>query len=99
MTFEHPPVPFSSEPPGPGTPRPPLWTRYLLAIVVVLLAWVARQGLTQIIGPSALPFIFFFPAVAIAAWWGGLGPGLVAIAFASFLANWTFVPPTWALSF
>ena len=54
----------------------PAWARYGVAIASVVLGWLAREALTPGIGPTALPFIFFFPAVAIAAWFGGLGPGM-----------------------
>ena len=96
MAFE--PFQPSDEPAETRMAKPPLWARYSGAIATVLLAWFARQALTQVIGPTALPFIFFFPAVAVAAWWGGLGPGLLALALSSVLANWSFMRPTWSLS-
>jgi len=71
----------------------PWWWRYSVAIVVVVVAWIAREALTPSVGPTALPFIFFFPAVAVAAWYGGVGPGAFS-AFASALAaNWFILDP------
>lgn len=46
--------------------------RYGLAIAMVVLGWLAREGLSSAVGPTALPFVFLFPAVAMAGWFGGL---------------------------
>jgi PAS domain S-box-containing protein len=54
---------------------------------------LGRQALTPLIGPHAVPFITFFPAVAIAAWFGGLGPALVALALSLLAARWFFMEP------
>jgi len=40
----------------------PTWQRYGVAIAAVLRGWIAREALTQAVGPTSLPFIFFFPA-------------------------------------
>jgi PAS domain S-box-containing protein len=74
------------------------WIRYGVAIASVVLGWLAREALTPGIGPTALPFIFFFPAVAVAAWFGGLGPGLLAVALSALAANWFFTAPIHAFS-
>ena len=50
---------------------------YLTAIVMVLLAGPATLGLQAAIGPGHT-FILFYPSVMIAAWFGGLKPGLLA---------------------
>ena len=76
----------------PPAPRP-LTYRYGLAIVAVVLAWLARKALTPAIGPTALPFITFFPAVAWAAWYGGFGPGLLALVLSALVSAWFFVEP------
>ncbi|HEX5030308.1 MAG TPA: PAS domain S-box protein [Candidatus Eisenbacteria bacterium] len=76
----------------------PVWARYGVALGTVLLAWYARQALTHAVGPTALPFVFFFPAVAVAAWWGGFVPGLMSVALSSLLANWSFMRPMWTLT-
>jgi PAS domain S-box-containing protein len=71
----------------------PAWARYAVAIGTVVLAWIGREALTPGIGPTALPFIFFFPAVVVAAWFGGLGPGILAIGLSALTANWFFIEP------
>jgi PAS domain S-box-containing protein len=47
------------------------------------------------LGPHSYvtPFLFFYPAVIIAVWVGGLGPGLLATLLASLAANRFFLPP------
>ena len=54
---------------------------------------LAREALTPVIGPTALPFIFFFPAIAMVSWYGGLGPGALAAAMAAAMATWSFFEP------
>src|ERR1041385_277359 len=76
----------------------PAWARYGVAIVSVALGCLAREALTPGIGPTTLPFIFFFPALAIAAWFGGLGPGLLAIVLSALAANCFFSTPVHVLS-
>jgi hypothetical protein len=48
--------------------------RYAVAVGSVLLGWLARELLTPTVGPTALPFIFLFPAVTLAAFYSGFGP-------------------------
>ncbi|MCM2332895.1 MAG: PAS domain S-box protein [Anaeromyxobacteraceae bacterium] len=57
--------------------------RYAAAAGVVGLAFALELGLPEIFGP---PCILFYPAVALAAMAGGLGPGLLATALAAVLA-------------
>jgi len=82
----------------PGSKPRPAWARYSVAVGSVGLACLARHALTPGVGPTALPFIFFFPAVTISAWYGGLVPGLVSILLSLFAANWFFVAPTHTFS-
>jgi PAS domain S-box-containing protein len=96
MAFEA--VPSPEDPTEARVARPPAWARYATALLAVLVAWFARRALSHVIGPTALPFIFFFPAVAVAGWWGGFGPGLLAIVLSSVLANWSFIRPTGSLT-
>ena len=41
------------------------------AVVAVLAAWGLRVALTPALG-ERVPFITFFPAMFVLAWWGGL---------------------------
>ena len=73
-------------------PRP-AWARYGVAVGSVILGWLAREALTPVVGQTALPFIFFFPAVAIAAWYGGCWPGVLAAVLSTAAAAWFFIEP------
>jgi two-component system sensor kinase FixL len=64
-------------------PQKPL-IRYAIAPVAVAVAWLARALLSSLLGAEAA-YLFFTPAVLVAAGIGGLGPGLVATAFATVL--------------
>src|SRR6266480_634576 len=53
--------------------------RYVLAPLAVAVALVVRMALTPILHDSS-PYLFFVPAVLLAAGLGGWGPGLTATA-------------------
>jgi PAS domain S-box-containing protein len=58
---------------------------YGLAVLAVVAAALVRWLLTPLLGPTT-PFILFYPAVALCAWYGGLGPGLAATCLAGVLS-------------
>jgi PAS domain S-box-containing protein len=64
---------------------------YGLALLTTALAIL----LTFILAPfvERTLFLFFFIAVAVSAWWGGLGPGLLTTLFAVATANYFFISP------
>lgn len=65
------------------------WT---LAVIAVLAAIVARFAVNDIL-PPGFPYLTFFPAVILTAFFGGLRPG-IGCAAASGLASWFwFIPP------
>jgi signal transduction histidine kinase len=66
--------------------------RYLLAIGVVVAVTALRIPLAPLLGTS-VPFILYFPAVVIAGWYGGFGPGFVATLLSGYCAKtWFFEP-------
>ena len=71
----------------------PFWARYGVAALCTILGWVSREALTSVVGPTALPFIFFFPAIALSGWFGGLGPALFSMVIAAVAAQWFFIEP------
>lgn len=81
----------------PNSETHPAWARYGVAAGSVFLGWLAREALTPAVGPTALPFIFFFPAVALAAWYGGFVAGSLASLFSATAAYWFYIEPvhTW----
>src|SRR4051812_32955473 len=77
----------------PSTKLRSAWVRYGIAVASVILGWLAREALTPGVGPTALPFVFFFPAAAMAAWYGGFGPGIAATILGAAAADWFFIEP------
>jgi PAS domain S-box-containing protein len=67
--------------------------RYLLALLFVAVSWVLRLSLQAWLGDK-VPFLQFFPAIMLASWLGGFGPGLAATAASAALALSFFIPPT-----
>lgn len=81
-----------------GASGRPQWLRYGLALVFALIGWLGREALTPAVGPTAIPFIFFFPAIAAAAWYGGLGPAVLATIVSTLAADVSFIEPVGTLS-
>jgi PAS domain S-box-containing protein len=48
---------------------------YLFGTVVFVATFLARLALSPLLGHS-VPYIFFFPGIAVSSWYGGLGSGL-----------------------
>ena len=67
----------------------PRWLRYSVAMAFFLIALFARFELTNVLPARGFPFLTFFPAVLLAAYLAGLGPGLLTSAL-SVLAAWFF---------
>lgn len=66
--------------------------RYTFAIVVVVIAGLLREILSPVLG-QGVPFILFFPAVAVAAWFGGFWPGILAAVLSGMSAWHLFMWP------
>ncbi len=64
-------------------------------LVVLAAAFAQREVLPP---PSVAPFLFFYLAVTIAAWLGGLGPGLGAVVLSAALGNTFFTEPIGAFT-
>src|SRR3954464_5205127 len=69
---------------------------YAWAILATLAAVALREALNPVLGTN-LPFITVFPAVFIAAYFGGLGPTLLATALSVLAALYLFIEPRFAL--
>jgi len=74
-------------------PRTFAGSGYLLAIGATLLAHGATVAVKQ--DWPAPSFMFFIPAVAISAWFGGLGPGVLATAMSLALIRINLFGPGW----
>ncbi len=71
--------------------------RYGIAILAVALALLLTQALWPLINPNYTPF--FFAAIVLSAWYGGLGPGLLATVLADAAVDYFFLPPLYAINF
>ena len=69
-----------------------LLIKYGVAVLVVGLALGLRLLLHPFLG-AYVPFITFFFAVMVAAWFGGLGPGVAAAILSTIVADYFFVAP------
>src|SRR5262245_7810438 len=67
-------------------------THYVLAAAAVAIAILIRFLLDPFF-PAGVPFITFFFAVMVAAWYGGLGPALVAAVLSTLAADYFFIVP------
>ena len=70
----------------------PWVTRYGLALIFVVIAMATRNLLTPAWG-SAVRLIIFLPAVLFAAWFGGIGPGLLTTAVGGAGAMYLWLSP------
>lgn len=62
---------------------------YGLAVVSVTLALL----ITKSVQPTVFPTPLFFAAIVITTWFGGTGPGIFAIAFATLVLDYFFISP------
>src|SRR5689334_9791312 len=76
--------------------RPLSLVHYGIAILCVAVAMLARWLLAQAFGDRFF-FITFYPAVMIAAYFGGLRPGLLATALSTLLVGYFWLPSVGSL--
>ncbi|MBK0391364.1 ATP-binding protein [Ramlibacter algicola] len=72
------------------------WRGYAVAAVLCLLAAMLREALQPWLHGQA-PFILLLIPPVLAAWYGGGGPGFVALLIGAVLGQLLFVPPRWSL--
>jgi PAS domain S-box-containing protein len=72
--------------------------RYVVAVVIAVIAILARQALDPLWG-TKLPYITLFPAVMASAWLGGVGPGLLTTVMTATAAEYFWIEPagSWAV--
>mgnify|MGYP002777021187 CR=1 FL=1 len=69
-------------------------TSYGVAILAVVLALAIMLVLDPWLGMKTTPFLLLYGAIAIAAWYGGLKPGVVATFLSVLFSNYFFHHPT-----
>jgi PAS domain S-box-containing protein len=77
-------------------PRVPAFVRWALVPLVVATAFAVQRAVLPT--PGIAPFVFFYLAVAVAAWLGGRGPGLAAVAASAGVVSWYFLEPRGAFA-
>ena len=65
--------------------------KYAVAIGAVMVAFGLRYGIYGTLD-NRLPFSFFTVATLIAAWYGGLGPGMLAAIAGLLIGDYFFLP-------
>ncbi|MCU0518778.1 MAG: ATP-binding protein [Oscillatoria sp. Prado101] len=69
---------------------------YSIAALTVLLALLLKLELGTVLEMKS-PFILFFGAVIVSAWYGGFGPGVLASFLAASASNYFFLSPRYSL--
>jgi len=67
--------------------------RYGFAVACLAAATVLRGFLGAVLGPTVVPFVTYYPAVILASWYGGLGPGLLVTGLAALIVQFLFIVP------
>lgn len=81
-----------------GTNLSPGW-RYGGAIIFSLL-WIGlRWGFAHVAFEDGYPFASLFVPIALCAFYGGFGPGLVSVLITVGLADYLLIPPLYTLGF
>jgi len=79
-----------------GLPEIKTLKRYAAAVALVVAAAAVRLLFLQVLGTRAT-WIMFYPAIVLAAVYGGLGPGLLATAVAALLGDYFWIEPRGSL--
>ncbi len=82
----------SEDPSHGGLPVP----RYGMAMLFVMAALIVTHFLARVVHGDFV-FIIFVMASFLAAWYGGLGPGIVALVIGLVTADYFFVEPVYQL--
>ena len=72
------------------------WKSYGIAITLVVIALVLMLALDPIVNLAQASFLLFFGAVAISAFYGGQGPGIVATLLSAIFATYYFLVPQYS---
>lgn len=77
-------------------PKSRFWRGQLLAIFCVAVPTLLKIGLSTLL-PDRGQFLFYFPAVIVAAVWGGARAGVAALALSSVVVWYAFIPPYFSM--
>ena len=87
-------APVQGTPPDPQAGSARSWLTWVAgAMAVLALALSARFSLVGVLPEKGFPFLTFFPAVILAAFLVGFGPGLLVAVLSVASAWYFFMPP------
>lgn len=75
----------------------PRAARYAVSLLLIVAVLLLRFALQPWLGLSG-PYLQFFPAVMLASWLGGIGPGLLAVTLATAASDFFFLRPTYSFA-
>jgi PAS domain S-box-containing protein len=67
-------------------------SQYLVALAAITASLLLRYAFRDTLSLN-VPYLQFYPAIIIAAWYGGLGPGLLATGISVLTAMYFLLPP------
>lgn len=73
-------------------------TSYGVALSAVAIALLLMLILEPWLAVSQAPFLLFFGAIMLSAWYGGLKPGLLATALSALVSHYFLMAPAYSLS-
>jgi K+-sensing histidine kinase KdpD len=72
------------------------WARYAIAVAIIVIIVAIRAYVIP--GWSlAHPYLLFYPAIILAGWLGGFGPGVLATILAALSLTLLWLPPLYSL--
>jgi PAS domain S-box-containing protein len=72
--------------------------RYGVAVSTVVSAAVVMLWLNSWITMTKSPFLLFYGAVMVSAWYGGMRPGLLATFLSALISSYLFISPIYSLA-
>jgi K+-sensing histidine kinase KdpD len=79
--------------------RCPAVLRHLMAIALVLIAWLTTFALRHLIDAPSFQTPFFVCAIVLSSWIGGAGPGITATVLSIFAIEYSFTEPRFTFGF
>ncbi len=73
------------------------WKIYGFALLATLLGLLLRAPLWSLLG-SAVPFLTFFPAIALSSWYGGFSAGVVTVITSALFSGLLIIEPPGVLA-
>jgi two-component system sensor kinase FixL len=69
-----------------------LGSRYVVALAALGAALLFRYAFSESLGLK-VPYLQFYPAIILAAWYGGLGPGVLITTLSAVISMYFLLPP------